>query len=396
MRTRSLVPVAALGSAALVLVAVAPASAAGTTSYWANPGNSNWSTATWTPAAPGDADYVVFSSLGGLLSTYDLSGVTLAGIEFRTDHQVMNGGQAISVKSGIAVDAGVNAWIDVDVHTVANAQAIRVHDGGSFTLTGELDVESGSQLTLQADAGATIELVGKLDAFGTQCVYKLGAGTLRFSSNSGGGMGTCSTGEGLVLQEGTIDIGANALLGGTSFMVTGGEFTGGAGTLPSVVKQLNMQGGGVVSPGLPDTPIGTLHLWGTSAWTGGTYIVDVDPVALQADRVEVVNQAISIDGTVLAPRIAPGTPQQQNLLAFPVLSSDISVNGSFVSPAGDRLSDGDEFASNGQLWRYGQEENRVILTWLGAAPEPEPETPTMPTPPAKIDTAAPSIARIWR
>lgn len=393
MRTRSLIPVALLGSAALALVAVSPAYAADAT--WTQPNDSWWSTADWNGGGPPDAtDRVIFD--GGPRSTYNLGDLSFLELRFKQNHWIANGGGAIDLTDGIIVDPGVIATIEPRAST-SEDQTWTVPAGAELNMPSLINVDGATSLTLDIDGRMAVG--GDLDGHATACVAKTGSGVLDFIGNAGGGLGACSTDPaGLLVTEGSVNIAPGSNLGGKDFAISGGMITGGAWGSPGVVHALSLAPGGTVSPGTGSGPVGVLHLWGTSTWNGGTYVVDVDPLTLQADLVEGVNQAIAVNGTVLSPRAPAGVPDPQNEVVFEVLVSNVGVSGAFVSPAGETLADGDEFVANGQLWRYGQDELTVTLTWLGAAPEPEPETPTMPnpTPPAKVYTAAASVTRIWR
>ncbi len=394
MRTRTLLPVGLIGGAALALTALTPGYAVATT--WVSPTDSWWSTAVWSGPVPGAGDDVVFA--GGPRSTYDLGNLGFESFRFDLTHTIANGGGGITLRSGIVVSPVSVATIEPQL-TTFQSQQWSVAAGGLLSLPSQVNADPTQTLTLEIDG--IMEVTGNLDGGGTACIVKTGLGVLRFA-NGGGGVGSCSGGpEGLRVEAGFVEIASGAALGGKSFAVFGGELTGGETMAPGVVRQLNLGAGGTVSPGPAlGSGIGTLDLWGTSAWNGGSYVVDWDPASGASDLVLGTGQAISVDGTVLAPRVLAGsTPDTER--SFPVLSSDVVFTGAFSSPAGDVLRDGDEFVSDGQVYRYGQGSNTVTVTWLREAPVPPgPPTPNppapvppAPAPPQRIDTAAAGLSR---
>jgi LPXTG-motif cell wall-anchored protein len=166
------------------------------------------------------------------------------------------------------------------------------------------------------------------------------------------------------VEAGEVQIVPGANLGGKSFRVAGGTFTGGALGSPAVVRQLNL-GTGTVSPGVAGTDIGAINLWGTSSWTGGSYVADWNPTTGDADLVHGDNQAIAVADTVLELRLATAATVGDTVT---VLDSTVAVSGAFRSPAGAVLADGDEFVSGGQRYEIGYTATAVNVTWLGAVP----------------------------
>jgi uncharacterized protein (TIGR03382 family) len=149
-----------------------------------------------------------------------------------------------------------------------------------------------------------------------------------------------------------------------------------------VVRQLNL-GTGTVSPGLSATDIGAVNLWGTSSWTGGSYIVDWDPTTGDADLVHGDNQPISVADTVLELRLASAATVGDTVT---VLDSTVAVSGDFRSPAGAVLADGDEFVSGGQRYEIGYTATAVNVTWLGVVPVTPVPTPAPAADPTLADT----------
>lgn len=381
-RTRTLLPIAMAGGAALALAASAPAFALTTT--WISPTDSWWSSATWGGTVPAAGDDVVFA--GGPRSTYNLGGVGFSSFEFTNTHTIANGGGSIGLTDGITVADGAEAAIE-PMLTTTGSQQWTIEAGGALTLPSQVNADPAATLTLEVDGSLTITSTGNLDGGSAACVVKTGFGVLRIEGG-GGGVGACADEpEGLDVGEGYVDIAPGASLGGKSFNVTNGTLIGGAPGAPGIVRQLNL-GDGVVSPGGNfGLAIGALDLWGTSTWSGGSYEADWDPTTGDADLVRGVGQAISVSGTHLMPYVLGSTAPSVET-AFTVLSSDVGISGGFLAPDGAPLADGDEFVSAGQVYRYGQTGNEVTLTWLRAAPEPPGPNPPAPTPPAKVDTAA--------
>jgi LPXTG-motif cell wall-anchored protein len=122
-----------------------------------------------------------------------------------------------------------------------------------------------------------------------------------------------------------------------------------------------------------------LSLWGTSAWTGGTFQVDWDVDTDDSDYVFGDGQAISVTGTKLDVRLA-GTPTAGDFVR--ILGSTIAYTGQFAAPDGTALADGDEFTSNGQVYSLeyiaSGGASGVLLHWLRAAPAPSPSPSTSP------------------
>lgn len=373
-RSRALL-IAATGGLALALIVASPAAAATVT--WISASDTIWSdTTSWAGGSVAAAgDDVTFA--GGIRSTYNLGNVTFSSLQFTNDHTLANGGGAITVTNGVAVAAGADVRIEPLVMSLGS-QSWSVGSGATLTLPSAVNVDALSTLTLDVD-GVIDVTTGNLDGFAGACIVKTGSGVLRLASG-GGGVGACGADpEGLRVEAGEVALVAGTNLGGKSLRVAGGTVTGGAVGSPAIVRQLNL-GTGTVSPGgSAGAGIGQLDLWGTSGWTGGTYLVDWDPAAGQADLVRGDNQAISVADTVLELRLAPGATVGDSAT---VLSSNIAVTGAFRSPAGAVLADGDEFASDGQRYEIGYTATSVSVTWLGAvpvppAPAPAPADPTL-------------------
>lgn len=367
MRPHRSLALAVGGAAALTLVVAQPATAA-TATTWTQAGDSWWSTASWTSSAPAAGDDVVFA--GGLRSTYNYPGNTaFSSFHFTNEHTVANGGGSIELTGGLTVDAGAAARID-PLLTASASQNWVVGSGATLTLPSQVRVSNASTLSLYVDG--TME-VSDLDGLATACIVKYGSGLLRFLGG-GGGVGTCAgQADGLLVAAGEVTIDGTANLGGKDFAVAGGLLTGGTEAGAAVVHALNLTGVGVLSPGASSgDDFGRLDLWGTSAWTGGTYQVDWDPAgAGRVDLVTGVNQAISVAATKLDIRLA-GTPTAGQRAR--IVSSDVGFTGLFASPAGIALAEGEEFTSRGQVYAIhyiaGPGDNGAEIEWLRAAPAP--------------------------
>ncbi len=375
MRPRRSLMLALGGGLALALVTTQPAVAASTT--WVASGNSWWSTATWSGAVPAAGDDVTFA--GGPLSTYNLGNLSFASFTFAATHTIMSDTGAIALTDGLQVAPSVIARIQPQL-TASGAQTWSVASAAELQLPSAVYTDGAATLTLAIEGSMTIEAAGNLDALGTGCIVKSGAGVLRLLGG-GGGMGTCAgQPRGLHVTAGEVAIVGTPNLGGKDFAVTGGVFTGGTASGAAVVHELNLAGSGVVSPGPSSgAGIGNVSLWGTSAWTGGTYQVDWDATADDADYVAGANQAISVTGTRLDVRLA-GTPTAGETVR--ILGSDIGFSGQFSSPVGTALADGDEFTSNGQVYSIAYTasgaNSGAVLTWLRAAPAASPSPSPSP------------------
>lgn len=377
-RSRSL-PLALVGGLALTLVVASPAAAATVT--WVSPTDTWWAeAASWaggtTPAAGDDVTFA-----GGVRSTYNQGNMVFSTLHFWNDHTIANGGGSIGVVNGITVDPGAAVRIE-PLLVSAGAQTWRVGTGSTLTLPSKVDVDPSGDLTLEVD-GVVDVTTGDLDAAGAGCIVKSGSGILRFAGG-GGGVGSCGADPvGIRVEAGQVELVSGAQLGGKSFHLAGGSFTGGAAGSPSILGQLNVSTG-VVSPGASSgAGIGQLNLWGTSTWTGGSYVVDWDPAAGEADLVHGDNQAISVADTVLELRLAASATPGDTVT---VLSSTVAVAGAFRAPAGDVLADGDEFVSAGQRYQIDYAPTAVSVTWLGAV-----STPAAAPTPALADTGAPEV-----
>lgn len=377
VRTRLALPAAALAAGALALVPALPAAAA--TQTWTSPTDSNWSTATWSTTVPVAGDDITFA--GGVRSTYNLGNVTFSSLRFTNEHQIANGGGALTLTNGIVVDAGAPARIDPGL-TTSGPQTFAVGTGGSLTFPSLVNVDPASTLTLDVD-GTLAVTTGDLNGGAGACIQSVGSGVVSFSAG-GGGVGACpGQPVGLLVTAGETTFTPGASLGGKDFVAAGGLLTGGDLATPAVIRALSLVAGGTVSPGgSGGTGLGELQLWGTSAWTGGTYLPDVDGSG-SADRVSGAGQAISVSGTTLSPRLGGTALAGQSWV---VLASDVGVSGRFQSPAGAALDDGDEFAANGQIYSIAYSPLEVEVTWLRAAPvvvpPVTPVTPSAPTLPA--------------
>lgn len=378
---RATVPLAIGGALALALIPALPAAAAAKT--WISPTDSAWSSATWSPAgAPAAGDDITFA--GGDRSTYDLGNVPFGSLTFTNTHTIANGGGAIGLGSGgISVQAGeaaIEPQLDVNA-----SQTWRVAAGAGLTLPSQVNVTPSGTLTLDIDGGMTVS-TGNLDAAVTGCIVKTGTGTLQLWSG-GGSVGSCGPGlpAGLRVAEGEVHVRGGANLGGKAFLVDGGTLTGGVPT-PAVVNALSLAPGGTVSPGgAGGSGIGHLDLWGTSAWTGGTYLVDWDPgVTGVADLVHGAGQAISVSGTQLDIRL-DGLPTAGETIT--VIDSDVAVTGAIDDENGDPVADGGEFISRGQVFAVHYEATSIDIEWLRVAPEPT----TPPSPGPSAGPAAPTL-----
>lgn len=376
MRTRIVLP-AALAASALILIPALPAAAATTT--WTQPGDSWWSAASWTTTAPVAGDDVVFA--GGVRSTYNLGDVAFSSFRFTNEHLIANGGGLITLTNGIAVDAGAAAAIQPGL-TTSGSQTWTVGAGGTLTLPSHVGVDPAATLTLDVDGTFSVT-TGNLDGGAAACITTSGAGVVSFASG-GGAAGACpGYPSGIVAAGAETTFAPGAFLGGTDFVAAGGLFTGGSTASPATVRRLALVGGGTVSPGTSaGTDLGRLELWGTSAWGGGTYLVDVIGGGL-SDRVSGAGQAVSVAGTSLSPRLS-GTPVPGE--TWSVLESDIAVSGQFVSPAGAALDTGDEFEANGQIFSVRYLPQSVEVTWERAAPVVVP--PVIPAAPSLPPTGS--------
>lgn len=371
MRPRTALPLAAAAASCLVILPALPAAAATVT--WVSPTDAAWSVAAWSAAPPVSGDAITFA--GGPRSTYDYpAGTVFSSLDFTNDHEIANGGGSVILTSGITVAAGADAMIDILVET-SGAQTFAVASGGSLTFPAQVNADPTSTLTLDIDG--TLVVTGNLDGGAGACIQSTGSGVVRFASG-GGGVGTCPTYPlGLVSAAAETTFDPGAFLGGTDFVAAGGLFTGGSLASPATVRQLSIVAGGTVSPGATaGTALGALNLWGTSDWSAGTYLADVD-AAGTSDVVSGQGQAVNLLGTVLQLRLA-GTPAAGQ--TWTVLQSDVAVNGAFTSPAGVTLADGDEFTSNGQVYSIAYLPGSVTVTWVRAAPA----APVVPAAPAVL------------
>ncbi len=387
MRLRRPALLALGGGLALALLATSPAHAA--TLTWTSPGDSWWSTATWSGgAAPTTDDSVTFA--GGNRSTFDYPGSTrFASFRFTNEHTLAHAGGAIELTGGVTVDPGAAVRIEPQLTASAN-QSWQVGAGAALTLPSQVYVSNTSTLTLQVDGTMTVT-TGNVDGLATACIIKSGAGVLRLEGG-GGGVGTCpGAPAGLNVTSGEVAIVGAPNLGGKDFAVTGGTFTGGTDAAAAVVHQLNLTGSGVVSPGASSgADIGMISLWGTSAWTGGTYQVDWDAAANEADTVAGAGQAISVADTRLDVRLS-GTPTAGQSVR--ILGSDVAYSGQFAAPDGTALADGDEFTSNGQVYSVeyitAGATSGVLLHWERVAPAAPPVI--TPAAPALASTGAEAV-----
>lgn len=389
MRTRRTLSLALVAGVALTLVATQPAVAASRT--WTAPGDAWWSAAAWTGGAPLAGDDVTFA--GGPRSTYDYPTTTFGSFTFLATHEIANGGGAIALTGGMQVAAPAVARIQPQL-TASGSQTWSVASGAELQLPSLVMTDGTNPLELAIDGTMTVEATGNLDALSSGCIVKSGAGVLRLLGG-GGGVGACpGQPQGLDVTAGEVAIVGTPNLGGKDLAVTGGVLTGGTASGAAVVRQLNLAGTGVVSPGPSSgSGIGELSLWGTSAWTGGTYQVDWDAAAGDADYVAGAGQALSVTGTRLDVRLA-GTPGAGDTVR--IAGSDVAFSGQFSSPTGTPLADGDEFTSNGQVYSLsyvtGGAGAGAVLQWLRAAPVVEPPvTPTGPVDPELAATGAEQV-----
>ena len=376
MRARRSVPIALAGGVALSLVATQPAAAA--IAVWTSPTDSNWSTAAWAGTAPTTGDDVLFG--GGPRSTYDLGDMSFSSLVFEADHEIANGGGAITLTSGVGlwVQDGVSARIE-PLLTADADQVWWVSPGAELELPSTARTNGVDKLTLFVQGTMTVLPSGNLDALGTGCIVKTGSGTLHLQGG-GGGVGVCEGYQGLSIYDGEVAIDGSPNLGGKDFFLVDGRFTGGTPAAAAVVRSLDVIGG-IVHPG-PNggADIGHIDLWGASEWFGGLYQVDWDATTDNADLIRGVNQPIEVSSTRLDVRLA-GTPTAGETIR--ILGSNVSFTGGFAAPDGTDLADGDEFTSNGQVYSISYTtsgaQSGVELTWLREAASPSPSPSVEPS-----------------
>jgi len=356
---------------------------------WTSSADTYWSDPTsWSGAIPATDDQVTFN--GGPRSTSNLGDQQFSSLNFITTHMLANGNNGgISLTDGLDLAGGTVAQVEIQL-TTTSTQTWTI--GRELNLPGMVKVDPTSTLALEISG--SMNSSGNLDGQAGSCIIKTGAGILRLSG-SGGGVGSCgSSPEGLSVRGGYVEVLAGSNLGGKSFDVVGGDLIGGTLGGPAIVRQLNVNGGTVAPGGTLGAGLGRLNLWGTSVWNVGDYAVDGDPATGASDLVHGDGKAVTVNGTVLAPRVLggidPATPT-----TFAVLDSSYRIDGAFISPAGDTLADGDASVSDGQRYAYRQTATAVSLTWLGVAPAggganpgTDPDPTTNPTRRSRIDTAA--------
>lgn len=363
MRLHRSLAIALAGGAALTLVIATPAAAASTT--WIAPADSLWSTATWSSTVPAAGDDVSFN--GGPRSTYNLGVLQFSTFTFLASHEIANGSGNFSLTNGLAVQAPAVAEIAPQLTAVGD-QTWEVEAGARLQFPSAVYTDGTSQLTLDVDGVMAIGTAGNLDALATGCIVKQGSGVLELHGG-GGGVGTCAgQPAGLLVTEGEVAIVGTPNLGGKNFAVTGGVITGGTDAAPAIIRELNLAGTGVVSPGASSgADLGHLRLWGTSTWTGGSYQVDWDADLDVADYVDGENQAILVSDTRLDIRLS-GTPTAGQ--EAKIIGSNIAFTGQFSSSTVTPLADGDEFVSNGQVFSISYvasgTASGATLTWLRA------------------------------
>ena len=382
MRRRLALPSAALAASVLVIVPALPAAAAAST--WTSESDAAWSSATWTGGVPDSADDTI-TFAGGARSTYDLGVQTFASLTFTNEHVLANGGGSIELTDGLTVAPSAAVQIEILIEAGGD-QTWTVGSGGSIAFPAQVEVDPSADLVLDVDGELRVT-TGNLDGNDGACITTQGTGIVAFSSG-GGAAGTClGYPKGLVATGAETTFTPGAFLGGTDIVAAGGLVTGGSLADPATVRALSLVAGGTVSPGTSaGTDIGQLNLWGTSAWTGGTYLVDVNGTG-DADRVYGVNQAISITDTVLNVRLGAG-PEVVPGDTWRIVDSDVAVTGQFVSSLGVPIADGDEFESNGRIYTLAYSDTAVDLLYVRVAPTPSvppvvpPVVPAAPTLPA--------------
>lgn len=360
MRARTVaVPAAVAGAIALAL---APAlSAAAATTEWTQPGDSWWSTATWTTTVPAAGDTVVFN--GGPRSTYDLGDVTFARFEFPTSHVIANEAGAISLIAGLSVTGGSVAESETQI-TAIGSQTWSVESGSSLVFDPWIFTDGVGTLTLDVDG--VMEINGNLDALGTGAVVQTGSGMV---IRRGGAGGAILDGYTVASGEFSLD---GAIITGTAVRTTGGALTG-VGQIGALTVV-----DGALAPGDPvSDPYGTIGVEGDLALDGGIELVDIDPVAADNDYV-ITRGVLSGVGTTLLP-ITTSTPAVGQVFAVVGAWSEGSVDPGFrfLSPGGAVLDNGAEFVMGTQRWsiQYTTGAGGVVeITYLGEVPP----TPALP------------------
>lgn len=354
--SRALTPLAAAGALALALVPALPAAAA--TSEWSQPGDDWWTSATWTGAMPVAGDDVRFN--GGPRSTYNIGGdVVYQSFTFVQDHEIANGpnpGRIGIGAGGLTVQDGVAASIHRDMYTNID-QTWVVGAGGELTIPTVIRVENASILTLQVDG--TFTIAGNIDGMTTGQVVQTGTGVVVRTGSAGGAIAG-----GYQLTSGGFQLSSATILG-TDFAVTGGTLFG-AGSIGNLT-----QSGGVITGGPDSTSAGTISV-GNAQLNGGV---------LQATRFSgaAVTDTLSVRGTLtgtatrLEIELTDGIPLMNETFTVvqAVGGGVIDPGARLSSPAGVVLQDGDEFVSNGHLFRilytFGTG-GTISVEYLGAAP----------------------------
>lgn len=361
VRTRNATIPAVLAAAALTVVPALPAAAA--TITWTQPGDSWWSTATWVTAVPAAGDDVVFD--GGPRSTYNLGDVTFGAFQFESDHQIASGGGTIALAGGITVAPGIAARIDPNIQ-VAGAQTWSVAPGSTLHLPSWITTDGIGTLELAIDGELALD--GNLDALGTGAVVQTGDGIVVRSGGAGGGIGA----GGYDIASGAFRLNS-AVIAGTDVQATGGTLDG-AGTIGAFSLDA-----GVLAPGIAGgTEVGIIDAWRNVNLDGGTYRVSVDPTSADSDlliaRANTTGTGVRLDvQTTATPAVG------DTFTIIQAVGGTIDAALRLLSPTGDVLGDGDEFASDGSLWQVAYvagADGLVSIEYLGEAPtEPAPSTP---------------------
>lgn len=366
-RRRTLVPLAAGGALALALIPAVPASAA--TITWSQAGDSWWTTAAWSPV-PAAGDHVVFD--GGPRSTYNIGGGSTAtvfdGFTFAADHLIANGGGVIGIgASGIALEPGVTAQIDLDIRTTG-AQTWTIPADATLTIPTWITTDGAGTLTFAVDGVLNIE--GNVDGAVTGAVVQTGSGTVVRTGATGGMIAG-----GYRVEGGTFLV-AGAVIESTPVTVAGGTVEG-----AGLVGHLAVENGDLALR-TEVTPWGLLVTDSTD-FAGGTFLVSADADSGASDQVQAVAGPITGAGTVLQVELT-GTPTLGDAFVVVRAAVDGSIDPAlrFLSPAGDPIEDGAHFDSNGHRWlmTYAAGPGGFVeIEYGGPTPaEEEEETPTVP------------------
>ncbi|MBU1384141.1 MAG: autotransporter domain-containing protein [Alphaproteobacteria bacterium] len=193
----------------------------------------------------------------------------------------------------------------------ANAMDWVVETGGLLgqagAFSGDVDIASGANFTLNADANAVFS--GVLSGDGT--FAKTGAGGLALTGDSSDFAGITEIRDGLLL--------VNGALGG-ELRLFDGAMLGGSGAL----GQLTAGDGSVIAPG---NSIGTLNITGDVVFDAGSiYEVEVDPTSDASDRI-VAGGTATLNGGVV--RHIGLTGEYRPEATYTILTAVGGVTGAF-------------------------------------------------------------------